>query len=289
MQKLSSSIYILTFALTALGLFSGCGKDEQPAGVAGIYIVPASQAVSEEFKVSASTPVIRFAAAMQNPASGNVSAQLAIDNSLIAAFNTNYKTNHLPLPDGSVTLKGESVTIPQGHKTSAKDSLVFNSLLLDPGASYLLPLKIVQASGGGVSVVPAMAVKYYIIKVKPPFEGRYASSGTRFNFNTAADAPGNPVNTSPWSFDTDVKWASGSTYKVHAANANGDFGTISLTVNADNTVQIQPNAETTLTRLVPTPGKTSAYDPETKSFQLYYEYTNDNGTFRTVDHRLVLK
>ncbi|NLU90464.1 hypothetical protein [Chitinophaga sp. Ak27] len=41
-----------------------------------------------------------------------------------------------------------------------------------------------------------MAVKYYLVKVKPPYEGRYASSGTRFNYNSVADAFGNPVKRS---------------------------------------------------------------------------------------------
>ncbi|SFG87155.1 DUF5018-related domain-containing protein [Pontibacter chinhatensis] len=121
------------------------------------------------------------------------------------------------------------------------------------------------------------------------YEGTYASTGKRYNFASKADAPDNPVSESPWAFDTYVSSVDATTSKVHAANANGDFGSINLVVNSDNTVKVVATSDTGLSNLEPTPGKVSTYDPERRAFKLYYQYTNADGTFRLVEHELMGK
>ncbi len=292
MKNIQVSIFALIFCISSILIFSGCEKENKGTDLAkGVFIVPGSQADFIDFKVSDRDTIIRFATSIFQPAAGNATVKLTIDNSMVSSFNAAYKTTHIALPAGSVVLKADNVTIADGQIVSSKDSLKFNHLLLNPSASYLLPLKIESVSGGGITLVPGMAFKYYVIKVKPPYEGLYASSGTRYNFNTVADAPANPASTSPWAFDANVVWVSGSTYKVHAANLT-TFGNMNITVNTDNTVTVAATAETDaagLVGLAPTPGKTSTYNPATKIFQLYYQYSTTAGAFRQLEHKLVFK
>jgi hypothetical protein len=64
---------------------------------------------------------------------------------------------------------------------------------------------------------------------------------------------------------------------------------MNITVNPDNTVTIASTPDTGVASLIPLPGKTSTYDPVKKTFELFYQYTNANGTFRVLHDVLVLK
>jgi hypothetical protein len=152
--------------------------------------------------------------------------------------------------------------------------------------------RLVSTLEDGREVQSATKIK---VTVDNPYSGKYASSGTRWNFNSAGDAntgtmpPTGFVSASNWAFDTDVTTVDATTCKVHAANDNGGFGYINIKVNPDNTVEVIATAETGLANLVPLAGYTSTYDPTTKTFVLYYQYTNDTGTHRVLRHYLVRK
>ena len=64
---------------------------------------------------------------------------------------------------------------------------------------------------------------------------------------------------------------------------------MNVTINPDNTVKIEATGATAVPALVPLPGKTSTYDPATKTFNLYYQWTNTNGTFRVAHDVLVFE
>jgi hypothetical protein len=151
-------------------------------------------------------------------------------------------------------------------------------------------IRVVSKLEDGRDIQSSIAIK---ITVDNPFSGEYESSGTRWNFNSAGDAntstmpPTGFVSAATWTFDTDVTTVDATTCKVHAANLNGDFGTINIKVNADNTVDVISTSDTGLANLVPLAGYTSTYDPVTKTFTLYYQYTNATGTHRVLRHYLV--
>jgi hypothetical protein len=151
-------------------------------------------------------------------------------------------------------------------------------------------MRIVSKLEDGREIQSSIAIR---ITVDNPYSGEYASSGTRWNFNSAADAntstmpPTGFASASNWTFDTDVTTVDATTCKVHAANDNGGFGTINIKVNADNTVEVISTDDTGLANLVPLAGYTSTYDPATKTFTLYYQYTNSTGTHRVLRHYLV--
>lgn len=171
------------------------------------------------------------------------------------------------------------------------------SINLDPATlsfskSYALPIRLSNASSNyQLSAEVSFAVVQVI--VKNDYDATYASTGTRYNYNAASDYGGWPptgyTSANTWTFDWHVLTAGPNTCSVHAANSDGGFGTMNITVNNDNTVLIESTSDTGLTNLVPLPGMTSTYDPSTKTFQLYYQYTNANGTFRVVEHKLVAK
>jgi hypothetical protein len=261
---------------------------------AGQYIADISEAGAEELNALALNAV---------PAQENVTLcqvrigsktvpnkaftiKLKSNPTLIADYNTNNGTSYVELPASAYTGSFD-VVIPAGKRTG--DMIIkITKTGLDLSKEYAIGLTIAGVDNGGVisSTAKNLVVGFLI---KNQYDGDYASSGTRYNFNSSADAPNNYTSTAPWSFDTHVATVGAATCAVQAANSNGGFGTINITVNGDNTVTIASTPATGLNALVPTAGKTSTYNPTTKTFHLYYEYTNTTGTFRLLDHVLVRK
>jgi Domain of unknown function (DUF1735)/Domain of unknown function (DUF4361) len=205
---------------------------------------------------------------------------------LITEYNTANSTSYVDMPASAFT-GSYDIVIPAG-KRAANMVIKINKAGLDLSKEYAIGLTVASVDGGAtISSTAKNLVVGFLIKNQ--YDGDYASSGTRYNFNSSADAPNNYVSTAPWSFDTHVATVGATTCAVQAANSNGGFGTINITVNADNTVTVASTPATGLNALVPTAGKTSTYNPTTKTFHLYYEYTNTSGTFRLLDHVLVRK
>jgi hypothetical protein len=135
------------------------------------------------------------------------------------------------------------------------------------------------------------------LTVDNPYSGTYTSSGTRWNFANTANAntttmppTGTIASSANFSLTTSVKTVDGNTCRVHVGNAEqATFGYMNIRVNGDNTVTIIPTEETLLNALAPLAGHTSTYDPATKRFTLYYEWTNADGAYRVMRHYLDLQ
>ena len=170
-----------------------------------------------------------------------------------------------------------------------------NKVPSTPGVNYVLSLGIVSASGG-VTVsgnFGAILFNFY----HNAYDGDYHSVGKRFNFNVAGDyagwdvagntATGTIASTAPWDFpNTAVLTVNSTRSTLHAGNSDGGFGTIDIIVNeTTNEVEIISTADTGLNALIPLTGPNappSTWDPATKTFNLYYQYTNTSGTFRVL-------
>lgn len=289
MKNFKIAKYTWGIILASVLILAGCKKSKQENIVNGIYLIPTSQYASEEYKIEfSSTPqIIRFAAALSQPVAGKVQAFFLIDTSLVNVFNTTYGTNYAKLPDGSVKLGAGNATILSGEKLSTKDSIVINSILLNPDRTYLVPVRINSISGGEVTLRAAMVVKYFVVKVKSPYEGNYVSNGYFYH----PTAPRDMINLNK----TLVKTGAFSV-KVDLGDLGSSGYNAILTVDpATNAVTITeaPGAAgapyTMFTSDLPNsnPGYTAAwagstqcnntYNPATKTFYLRYGYMGGTG------------
>ena len=169
-KNIQVSILTLILCISSVFIFSGCKKEGgQTDGINGIFIVPTTHTSTEQktISLSASPSIINFATALYQPATGNVRATLAIDNSLISVYNTANGTAYTPMPASSVQIGVEDVSIATGKKVSVQDSLLINSSRLDPDSTYLIPLKVASVSSG-INLNSVIAVKYYIVNLKRP-------------------------------------------------------------------------------------------------------------------------
>lgn len=220
------------------------------------------------------------------------------------------------LPSNAYSIPA-SVTITAGKDTLGNNnrSAQFTVTLTEanipttPGVNYVLPIAITGAPQGYIVSGNQAAILYNFYH--NPYDGDYTSTGKRYNFSTTAGYTGwdNSTNapaagsviasTSPWSFTTTVITINADNSWAHIAQGpdlsflgaqnllvnNDDVGggkhsvTISTTCPANDASC--PSPQTLVANFLPLQGgPQSTYDPATKTFDLYYQWTNAAGTFR---------
>lgn len=228
-----------------------------------------------------------------------VTVTLKADPALIAAYNAGLMGDDTlnrveALPASLFQADPLTVNFASGD-FSKFFNIKLDPLKLDLTKKYALGYTIVSADNG-YQVRNGLSSALYTFVIKNEYDGTYAAAGTRYNYDNLAAAgggfpPAGFISTIPWSFDTDITTVNGNTSTVHVGQVNGGLGLMNITVNADNTVTITATDDTGVTSLVQFAGKPSTYDPATQTFELYYQWTNSNGTgtHRVVYEKLVRK
>jgi hypothetical protein len=228
----------------------------------------------------------------------DASVTYAVNAAVVDAYNAGNGTSFVALPADKFAFS--PATLVMGPGEFQKNLVIqLNADGLDLSQEYAIGL---TGTADGWEVVGDQFLQLVIVS---PYEGDYTSIGTRYNYNAAGDAnvtnwpPSGFVSTGPWNFpSTAASTIKTNTVAVHAANSDGGFGRINLTVtntpfDSDNNgsmesfvVNIVPNDDIGLLNLIKSTHRQSYYTPATESFKLYYEYTNANGTFRNLEHNM---
>ena len=159
MKNRKNLFYIGMFAICVLG-FAACGDDE----TYDVYGDPYNRVYilgnSKEYKI-VQTPVstvsnvdFTWEARCSKKASGDIRVTVAVDNSLIDAYNEEHDTEFEALPVEAVVLENAEMTIPAGemvvadavHLKLTDDANVLSTLKSAKG--YIIPLSLVSAEGG---------------------------------------------------------------------------------------------------------------------------------------------
>ena len=159
MKNRKNLFYIGMFAICVLG-FAACGDDE----TYDVYGDPYNRVYildnSKEYKI-VQTPVstvsnvdFTWEARCSKKASGDIRVTVAVDNSLIDAYNEEHDTEFEALPVEAVVLENAEMTIPAGemvvadavHLKLTDDANVLSTLKSAKG--YITPLRLVSAEGG---------------------------------------------------------------------------------------------------------------------------------------------
>ncbi|MCC8035389.1 MAG: DUF1735 and LamG domain-containing protein [Rikenellaceae bacterium] len=86
--------------------------------------------------------------------SEEVRIKLAIDNSKVDEYNEEYETNFYPYPQGDIELLNSEVVIEPGKALSSAAELnIISDAQLIEGPTYVVPITITSATGGGYSVL----------------------------------------------------------------------------------------------------------------------------------------
>lgn len=159
---------------------------------------------------------------------------------------------------------------------------------IDLSGSYMLPLTITSVTGGDAVIAYGLKTALAAIQVRNQYDGLYTKTGNRYDFNSVGDVnqsswpPTGYTVDRPFNFTNEpVLTVNSNTVSVSAGNSNGGFGYMNVTVNPDNSLSIDGSG-VGLNAFMLNPNYPSYYDPTTKTFHLYTQWTNTNGTHRLV-------
>ncbi len=147
--------YIAAVALMALAL-AACNSegDKFDYNKVGLLISGTEQVPVQRFTVdelpAACAVTVKATRRCEHP----VTVHLAIDTSLVRAYNKSHGTAYYPVPLSSVTLEGGTVTIQQGEalSTAAQVKVTDTDAFIE-GATYVIPVTITQVEGDGGEVI----------------------------------------------------------------------------------------------------------------------------------------
>jgi hypothetical protein len=194
---------------------------------------------------SGDTVVKQFAVSVASTTlpSSATTVTLAIDNSIVTSYNAaNPSINYLPFPAGSFVYNTTSVTIPAGQRVAIV-SVTFYKDKIDPSLSYMLPIKIVSASGYTSLVSSNMAIHYYHY-IGNDFAGSYEHYFDRWPVpDTAGTKDNNHVDEGAITFFP----VDPSTFTVQSAYYTGIPYTVSFTKTGTGAAATYSNFAVTFT------------------------------------------
>jgi hypothetical protein len=130
-------------------------------------------------------------------ASANVNVTIGLDASFIARYNSLQSITYEIMPDSLFSIPSLSTIIKSGETYSPDLKVYFKPNKFDASKIYMLPIKILTATG--ISGVQIQANYGYIVysKIGNPLAGTYTVVGTRWNCTAPGDQgySGGPIPT----------------------------------------------------------------------------------------------
>jgi hypothetical protein len=212
MKKLIN-YYIYTGLFVGL-LVAGCKKDKTTSTI--VYMPTGKAIVNQTFDIA---DTIMYSASLvgadyptvTTSAANSINVTFKADPSLIAAFNTANHTNYSALPTANFSYE-TTATIAKGQSSTPQLKLIIkNGDKLNAFSSFLLPIRIDQASGGSINDV--QKVTYFVVTRSPslanltPFDrSKWKIAG--FSTQEPAEGGGNGLGIDAIDDNMDSFWQS---------------------------------------------------------------------------------
>ncbi|WP_295730488.1 DUF1735 domain-containing protein [uncultured Muribaculum sp.] len=228
---MKTNISLIGLVASAAILFTGCSDDEKmpdfPGNPNPIVFTGDNSAT---FKIT-QTPVstiqtVEWSIGVKSNKApkSDVRVTMGIDNSLIAAYNAEHKTNYQAVPAGVVVFENQVMTIPAGERESVEETkmkLTEDSELLaslNSTDGYLVPVTVTGVEGAQLAVsrssVSYIALPIVFDNVQQGV-GIEAATGTAVNDHTG------------WFCNTNIEGFDASTF------VDGDPATYTTSYNSD--------------------------------------------------------
>jgi len=218
------------------------------------------------------------------PVEGDVQIELEYDTTLVPYYNRrefDIDTIQFAKELAAERFDMESMTVTM-KQTDSRNYALFPLKIriagLSPDTTYFVPLRIKEVSKYTINQVKSSALIKIFLKndyattsrdTNYKLQGFYLTEGDESAIFVSGVKKIKPISKNQVRFYPE-------TYNPSSKNEFNDirrYGMI-LTVNADNTVSIDPYDMITVQQSTT---ETSTYTPETKKFELFYSYRNVNG------------
>lgn len=276
MKKLLSFVVAgsLAFGLTS------CLKDDEHfvdfAGAAPVIDIPTSAfygvVANQGLSIQTAPVSYSFNVNLSGPQTmgSDVTVTLAVDPSVLTAYNAANGTNFQPLPTSYYQFTTTTTTIKAGQRLAPVSLNFFSGAdkITDQvgynNANYALPIRVTGTSNN-LAVSSNYGYKIISLKLKNQYDGVYASTGTFTHPTAGARAIDE---------EKELQTIDLNTVQTNFADLGGSGWLMQLRVNADNTVTLVPKgaANTGTVQF-----GVNRYDPATKTYTLNYKYAGAGG------------
>lgn len=176
MNNIKNIFYAGMLVICAIN-FAACSEDKSydfPGDSHNrVYILDNSSAYKIVQTPISSVSNVKFNTSLKctKKASGNISARVEVDNSMIAAYNEKHNTSYEAIPAAALVIENAIMTIPAGSMTTT-DTLrlaltdneeVLKTLRSEKG--YLIPLRLVMQEGADAQASTNLNYSYLILTV----------------------------------------------------------------------------------------------------------------------------
>lgn len=153
---MKKTIFNLILLLAAGWLLSACDSegDKFDYDKVGLLISGTEQVPVQRFTVDELPAAYAVTVKATRRCKQAVTMRLAIDTTLVRAYNARYGTSYYAVPPADVSLENSEVTIQQGEalSTAAQVRVVSTDDFIE-GATYVIPVTIQQLSGDGCELI----------------------------------------------------------------------------------------------------------------------------------------
>ena len=153
---MKKTIFNLILLLAAGWLLSACDSegDKFDYDKVGLLISGTEQVPVQRFTVDELPAAYAVTVKATRRCKQAVTMRLAIDTTLVRAYNARYGTSYYAVPPADVSLENSEVTIQQGEalSTAAQVRVVSTDDFIE-GATYVIPVTIQQISGDGCELI----------------------------------------------------------------------------------------------------------------------------------------
>lgn len=198
--------------------------------------------------------------ASSEPAQEDIKVTVAVDNTIVDAYNNANGTSYSLPPAGSYTIvnPGGVVTIPKGSNVGyLKLKLNPNNFL---GDIFGFGFKITAVSNPGYVISGNTGTGIFVLGIKNKYEANYHATGV-FHHPINGDRP---INRDKFLSTVDAQ-----SNLTELGDLGGAGYEMILKVNADNTVTISPAG---VTPNIDQHWGPNTYDPATQTYHLNYSY-----------------
>lgn len=180
MKNMTKNLFI-GLTLSSIALFTSCNDEVYDFnGNSGVAFIQSStstsvKSIANSFECTIlNTPAgafgtfsMKFPVNCSSPVEGDATVELAIDNSLIAKYNSDKKTSYTEIPAEMLEIRNKQLTIVGGQyqtKDSIEIALKPNLVSSLEAKEYLVPIKLLSISNG-MKISNSRNVAYLVVKI----------------------------------------------------------------------------------------------------------------------------
>lgn len=225
-MKYTKIVSFLAMTITALAVMSSCEDDVNSKDLLAYIELPKAVNVNLQCAYDSEGKIIiantgketsatfTIVAGLSRETSKDARLNLALDHSLIEAYNTENNTTFVAVNNDAITLEGDGSMLITSGETMCAASIGIDYLKLEPSKNYLIPIKLESVSSKDKGIFISNNTNVAYLKI---------TTGVLNNIDRTVEVPtGSPIDRTKWTVTATDPFAG----TIEANMLDGDAATV---------------------------------------------------------------